>query len=273
MATMALGGILSSRISSFMYTNGKELESSYVKIASGKNVQDPSDGAGDYLRSESYTVRNKEYGNVGREVDQSLSTINYAEKANGLIWDDLNEMEGLVNDYYRDGVSADEKFILGLQFEEAKKRIVRTQEGAVWDGKEVLADSSASPLVSMNTNPSDLSQRYEVSFGADKIVDVSLLSLGVDEATDRDALEEQTGRAASYAAQLTGYRYGINAQRKIVNTTIDNNTRTYETIQNIDDAQELFDMTKKSVQQQAARSFFAQNSMHQGSVLALVAGL
>ncbi len=273
MATMALGGILSSRISSFMYTNGKELENSYVKIASGKNIQDPSDGAGDYLRSESYTVRNKEYGKVGRLVDESLSVINYAEQANTMIWDDLSEMEGLVNDYYRDGASTDEKYAIGLQFEELKKRIVQTQEGAVWDGKEVLSDSSADPLVSINTDPSDVSQRYEVSFDTDKIVDVTLLSLGVDEATDRDALEEQTGRAASYAAQLTGYRYGINAQRKIVDTSIDNNTRTYETIQNIDDAQELFDMTKKSVQQQAARSFFAQNSMHQGSVLALVAGM
>lgn len=267
------GALTSARIGNFFYTNGKALQSSYVKLASGKTISEPSHGVGDYFRSEEYTIQNKRYDGVSRALNEASGVVDFAERSNQMIWDDLNEMKGMIQGYYAAGASDDEKSVIALQFEELKIRIQATQDNAQWDGKEVLSDSSTDPLVSINTNPHDIDQRFQISFDADKIVDVSGLDITAGETVITDALNDQVDRTASYAAQLTGYRYGLNAQKKMAETTIEGNDDRLRTILDVDEAEELFSLTKRSIQQQAATSMFAQSQLSQGSMIALVASL
>ncbi len=264
------GGVTGARIGNFFYANGKELQRSFVKLASGRSISSPSDGVGDYFRSADYSTRKKEYGSVARSIDEATAVVDYTEQANRMIWDDLLSMRGLVKDYYAAGVTADEKTALEAEFEVVKTRIAKTQEGAVYDGKEVLTDSSAVPLVSINTNPHDIDQRFAVSFAADKIVDASLLNIAAGEAVVESALEDQVGRAASFGAQLSGYRYGLEAQRKVTEGAIGGNEELMDTILDVDEARELFATTKRSIQQQAALSMFAQHGVNQGRMIALI---
>jgi len=196
--------------------------------------------------------------------------LDYTEKANRMVWDDIYQMKSMVKDYYSPAMTADKQKIIALQFDQAKIRIVQTQEGAVWDGKDVLRDSSAKPLISINTNPNDYAQRYTVSFGSETIVDSMGLDITAGEDAVNEALETQWGKSASFAAQLTGYRYGLNAQRNMSEVIADGNSESYNTIQNVDDVKELFFMTKQTIQQQAATSMLAQAGMKQGNMLRLV---
>lgn len=267
------GGMSGTRFSSFFYSNGKELQNSFVKLASGKSISAPSDGVGDYFRSEDYSAKKKEYNKVTRKIAEGIAVIDYAEQANRMIWDDLESMKLLAKDYYKAGVTADEQAVIISEFEEIKTRIAKTQQGAVYDGKEVLSESSAAPLFSVSVNPHDLSQTFEVAFGADKVVDASGLDITAGEATFETALEEQVGRSAKYGAQLTGFRYGLNTQYRLAENTIDGNDESLRSILDVDEAKELFATTRRSIQQQAATSMFAQHGVNQGSVLQLVAGL
>ncbi len=274
MFTSAFGNaITSGRIGSFLYSNGKEIQGSYVKIASGQSVSAPSDRVGDYFRSAEYSVKNKEYDGVTRSIDEATAMINYSEQANRMIWDDLHDMQALVKDYYNTATSVEEQNVLQLEFEELKSRITMTQKGASYDGRDVLSDSSADPLISINTNPHDLSQKFEVSFDADTVVDVLALDITVGENDAMDALEKEVEHAGGYGAQLTGYRYGLEAQRKLSQVTIEENGNTINTIQDVDEAQELFSLTKRTIQQQAATSMFAQSKMSKSNMLILVAAM
>jgi len=262
--------ITTGRIGHFLFANGKALEQSYMKISSGKNVQGPSDSVGDYFRSEQTSTNIKSYDTVSRSIDEMAEVLDYAESANRFIWDDVAEMQGLVKDYYAAGVSDETKATLESQFNQAKFRIQKTQEGAVWDGKDVLKDSSSTPLMSINTDPHNLSQKFSISFDSSKVVDVSVLDITAGETEATDAIEVQYGRTASFAAQLTGYKYGIYAQRKMAEVISKESEATLNSIQDIDEAKEIISMTKRSVQQQAALSMFAQAGMRQSSILKLV---
>lgn len=264
------GGITSARIGNFVTENGNAMERSFLKVASGRTISTPSHGVGDYFRSAEYSRQGKKYDTVVRAITEAESLLDYAERSNQMIWDDLVQMEGLAKDYYADGATLEEQEVLKIEFEELKVKLTETQENAQYNGKNVLADSSVSPLVSVNTNPFNVDQRYEISFDSGKIVDVSAFDITAGKDVVLDGIAQEVDRSASYGAQLTGYRYGLHAQKKVSEASEESSRDRLETIQSVDVAAELFTLTKRSVQQQAAQAMFAQNAMNQGSMLLLV---
>ncbi len=262
--------ITAARIGLFLNSNGNDLERSYIKVASGKNVSQVSENVTDYFRAEHYSRTSDEYGKVTQSIDEVTGLIDYTEQSNRLILDDLFQMKGMVKDYYAAGATADQKATIEMQYNQAKWRISQTQDGASYDGREVLKDSSAQPLISVNTNPHEQDQRFEISFGADLVVDAMSLDITLGETVSADALDAEWTRAASFAAQLNGFRYGLSAQRKMSEVIAKGSDTAYNTIQSVDDAKEIMSITKKSIQQQAAMSMFAQKQMNQGGLLQLL---
>jgi len=262
--------LTAARIGLFLNSNGNDLERSFVRVASGKNISKVSENVTDFFRAEHYSRSSNEYGKVTQTIDEVTGLLDYTEQSNRLILDDLFQMKGMIKDYYAAGATADQKATIEKQFNQAKWRIEKTQEGASYDGKSVLLDSSASPLISINTNPREFDQRFEVSFGADLIVDAMSLDIAAGETVSSDALDEQWARAASFSGQLNGYRYGLNAQRKMSEVIAKESDISVNIIQSVDDAREILSITKKSIQQQAAMSMFAQKQMSQGGLLQLV---
>lgn len=271
MFTLSFGGNLAGgRIGNFINKNSQKMQESYIKVASGKAINTPSDGAGEYIRSDSLEINANKYSNILKDISQGESVINYSEKSNTFIWDDLFQLKGLVKDYYKSNVSTNEKETIEKEFNAIKNRIIDTQKNAIYDGKNVLQDSSTDPLYSFSIDPHDLDNKFIISFDSNTIVDATSFDITIGESAINDLLDKEVEHSSNYGAKLTGYRYGINAQRKLATLTQKGENDSVKSIKGIDEAGEIAKLTKRSIQQGAATSLFAQSQMYQKSVLKLI---
>jgi len=267
------GGNSFANISAFVTSNGRILQKSLVNFAAGQRIMNPSNGLGDYFAGKSFNFQARGLEHARRELFQAKSILDLAQESIAMIFGDLNDILDLTQEYFSSNNSnnADIKKHLRNKISEIQSLVIQTRDNTVFGGRKLLEDSSANPLIDMNINPNgNGSDRFVISFGADMVVDMSNFNLDKGEDFAIGEIREQINRASKFMGTLAGFQRGVEAQISINEITSSNLTDAAGNVLGLDDMDEIFALTKRQIQQQAAVSMLSQGNMMRGSVLNLV---
>jgi flagellin-like hook-associated protein FlgL len=208
---------------------------------------------------------------VDRGVVAATGMIKVAEQGGQTVFDDVSKMQGLVNQYYNPNATAVEKMAYVAQFNELKTTALSAIQNTQYDGKQLIADSGATPLRQVILDPTDVSQTMDISFGASDIADVNSLTLGTtDQATETNAVNTAALNAGNYLAKTTGYSVSLQATYDMNGNTENVCSQNADDTDNIDSVTEAMNLSKQQISQQMSVSMMAQANMIQGLVLKLV---
>jgi flagellin len=262
--------ITAARIANFYTTNGAELAKNLVRIAAEKKFSRPSDNIPDYFRSSKITRENSAYKAIKQDLGEVIEMMNVAEKGGTFVFEDLLRMKSLVKTYYDSSTTSEEKSMIQADFNGVKDQITYTIANTKYDGKKLIQDTSAtSPLRSVFLNPNDFTQTFDIDFESGDIADVSALDITAGQAAATAAVETQLQKAGAYLAKVSGYGYGLSAQYNLVGNKVLGNENAQSSISDIDNAEEITSMLRRSIQQQASVAMLSQANMARQSVLML----
>ena len=259
-----------ANVTAFVSSNGRILQKSLVHLASGLKVMNPSNGAGDYFTGNSYYLKAKGYEEARRGLFQASAILNLAEESISAVFGDLNDIMNYAKEYFKDSTDDTGKKIYTDKINELKNLVAITMENTVFNGKKLLKDSSADPLFEVSIDPSDLDNKFIISFGADLEVDIDAIDLSQSKDDVFSSIQEQIDRAAKYMGSLSGFKQGVYSQININEISADTMQVSAKNILGLDDMDGIIGTTKRQIQQQAAVSMLAQGNLMRSSVLKLL---
>lgn len=267
----ALYSSAADRIAAFYTTNGMALKKDMIHVSSQRSVIKPQDNSADFFRIEKIERESRDIQRTRRELGGALGLIEVAQQAGTYVFDDIKRMKELVEFYYRDETSSQEKDQYGLEFDAIKRRVTDQIASATYNGKQLIADtSSADPLISVQLDANNLSQLFEVEFDAGDVADVTALDITVGEENALAAVEGEMGKAGSYLAKISAYQQGLYAQDAIGATKILENEKVDESIGGLDNATAISAFFMKYIRQQSASAMLVQANMTKENVLKLL---
>jgi len=266
------GGSTFAGISAFVSNNHRAILGQMTNIASGLAVMRPADGAADYFMGRKLDVQARAFDAIRRQLQEASALLDVAEGSMTEIFSDLTGMRDLVRRYFDSNTQESERNFITLRINELQSLVQHTVENTVYNGRHLLKDSSQNPLVEIAINPNSRDNIFTITFSDIHEVnmsnfDFSSFKYGEDAL---DAVNEQLSRAAKFLGRLSGSRTGLNAQRNLSELARNNSLDQRQNVLGTNDAQEIFTMTRRQIQQQAAMSMLSQGNAMRTSVLSLL---
>jgi flagellin-like hook-associated protein FlgL len=272
MLTTAALEVTSLRLSEFYRTNQFVLNDNLLRVASGKRVREPADNSADYFYAHQIRADIKGQQQVRRELAVGGALTDTAKEVGSMVFEDLNRLGEIIQLYYDDNTTDDEKGAYKAEFNAVKNRITDTIANSYYNDYQLVKDYGATPLMKIILDPRDISQTYDISYDAGDVADASGLVVGVtDQATEQTALQDELDKAASYLAKSVVYSDAISAHQNMLamkNVHYEDNAAAKE---NADEGAEVMALVKRSLNQQMAVSMMAQANMFKAGIAAIVA--
>lgn len=251
--------------------NESRLADSMLRVASGKRFQSPAGSISDYFRSQQFRADIKGHQQVQRELSVGAALMDTAKEVGGTVFEDLTKMQELMQDYYNEATTDDERTVDVAEFNAIKNRIADTIKNTYYGNWKLVQDNGAKPLLSIVLDPRDISMTLDISYDAADVTDSTGLTLGVsNQATEEAALQGQLDHAASYLAKSVVYSDAVMAHRDMLSNK---NIRYQESIDNTeknDDGAEMMKLVRLNLNQQMNISMLAQANMFRSGIAALV---
>lgn len=262
---------VSQRIANFYNMNTGDLSRSINRIGSGKKYLNPSENAGYYFRAQGIDRQNSANKVVLQDLLSVRGTLSIADEIGTNIHANLSRMQELVKLYYGSDATQEEQIVWKSEFDALKSTIDGTVSSALYDGRQIMSDSSANPLRTARLDPGNPSNDIEIKYDAGDVVDASGLSIiGPDEATVMAGVQEQLDTVMGFLGKTSAYIFGVQAQTSLTLNKTDNNNALLEKIQSVDDADEMSKMVDFSIRQQSSLAMLSQAGMYRSNVLSLV---
>lgn len=270
MVTGALLSVSYNRIAAFNKKNDFALATSLLHLASGKRVQQPSDSVTDFFVISKQKQNNSIHENIRTDLAATSSLTDVAELVGTYIFDDLSTLKSLVDDYYEEGISDEEKESIKTEFSTVIAQISSTIENSRWNGEQVVRDTGASWLVSVAIDSANPDEKLTLSFTSNQVADVSTLTLGTtDYATEGQAVQNELNKAASFLSEVSVFKRSVNAFYNINETKITATQNSISRMSDINTGEEMIRAMDKSIRQQSSLAMMAQANMVRGSILRL----
>ena len=85
-----------------------------------------------------------------------------------MVYNGIQRMKQLVDLYYDESTTEDEKRAMQSEFSSLVKQVSYTVNNTYYDGKQLVSDSRDNPLDSVNLDPRDIDKKMVISFGAEQ---------------------------------------------------------------------------------------------------------
>ena len=265
MVSEVTSGITSYDLAAFYDLNQSKLNNTMVDISTGKKFQSPGINAADYFHAAA--MRNDTAGLkiVDQGVVDATGMVKVAEQGGQTVFDAVTKMQNLVDQYYNPDATADEKTVYMDEFNATKEEALSAIQNTQYGGKQLIADSGATPLRQVILDPTDVSQTMDISFGASDIADVNSLTLGTtDQATETNAVNTAVLNAGNYLAKTTGYSVSLDATYDMDGNTENVCSQNADDTDNIDGVAEAAALSKEQIAQQMTVSMMAQGNIIKG---------
>jgi flagellin len=271
MTTEAIGGTTSVLLANFYNINQYQLNQSMVNISSGKRFQTPADNAVDYFHAAKMRSNVSGLQQSNRDIAGAVATLDVAKAVGTSVYNDLSHLNDLVNTYYDDGTTDDQKTAITADFNSTKSRIENTINDSSYNNRKLVAATGDTPLTQVILDPSNVADTYQATYDAGDVADASGLTLGVtDKATEQAAVETEFDKASSYLAKTTVYSDSLKAYYDMNGQTEATYEKNAEDTENIDGGAASMELVKQQLCQQMTVSMMAQANMNRSSVLTLI---
>jgi flagellin len=259
--------LTANRISSFHKLSSLRLADSLKHIAAGKRILTPSEGIGDFMRAQTIRQDRSGYENLRRGLARGDAMLNVAEGAATTIVNDFKRMKEIVEIYYGGTVDETGRTALEAEFNMLKVDIDSIRDNTYYEGRQLM--QGASPLVTLNLSPTDMSKTMKIEFDAADIVDTSAIDLTAGEDAANNAIDTQMSVNYTYVAKVSGFLRGIDSQRNVMTSIISNSTAYESTISNVNDGEEMSRAVAHDIRNQASLSMLMQANVARQSILRL----
>jgi len=257
------------RIAAFNKINENQLGSALLNLASGKRVRQPQDGVSDFFRAQRLSQDSNDYSRIKNDIAKTSAMMDVVVDTAETVYNGIQRMKQLVDLYYDESTTEDEKKAMQSEFSSLVKQVSYTVNNTCYDGKLLVSDSRANPLDSVNLDPNNINNRMVISFGAEQVAHVDGLTLGTSYHEDIAAVQAELNKAGSYLASANAYSFGLSAQYAIAEKRVDISNTVKESITGTDSGQEIFRATNHSIQHQSSFAMMAQANLIRSSLVRL----
>ena len=271
MNTTAIFTATSARIADFYQTNQSAINRNLISIGTGNRVNSPEDDPVDYCRIQRMNTTLSGVTRMQQDITSGSSLLSVAEQAGTAVYNNLADMQNLLNEYYDPQSTDDQKSVDAIQFNALAAQTSSIIDSTYYNGKQLIADSSTNPLLKVMVSPDDPTQTFQISYGSQDIVDVSGLTLGqTGQAGENAALQTQFGRAESYLANTKASSEAMTSFYSLANSQQVTLQQTVANEQNCDTGAVMAQLTKQEVCQQGSLAMLAQANLAQQNMISLL---
>lgn len=258
-------------LTSFYKRNENNLGLSLLRLASGKRVEQPSDNIPDYFNAARLKQSDSIHEDVHSKLNEALSRTEIAETAGTYVFDDLTSARNLIDSYYDDSTTEDEKEAIKVEFSQILRQVRSVLDNTWLDGKLVIGVSGDTPFAHAPINPSDPDEILALYFTDKQIPDIDGLTLGTTTyETESQALQTELNKAASFISKVSVYQRSVNAFININERSRYAGQTIYSGITACDTGMEMINAMNLSIRNQSSLSMMAQANLSRATVLRLV---
>ena len=257
-----IGSVNTSSLSQIYRAQTNEYSLLSAKIATGKEINKPSDDFVGFTRAAGINTKIDAYKRVNANLTELREPAKLASDVGNSIFEDLTKMKKLAEKYASE-TDTDAKATLDTEFTNLGVNIKNTIDTNKYGTTQVYA---AGTLKEANINPDDA--KLSITFAAgDVIADLSSWTLsGGKTATD---VQDELKKATSFTIKAEGYLTQVDRQIKMNENIISNKESTYSALTDLDEVKALTKATDLQVRQQASIAMIAQANNMAGSVARL----
>lgn len=269
MLSGAINSVFSLKLTNVYKQNQSELNTIYSKLASGTKFSKPSDNITDYIRTKDLGVTIKGFYQVQRNIVDGISLLQSATNLASSIYQDLQKLDTLLKSYHTTN-DTDEQTFYQTEYNSVKSRI-NNMMATKYDDRQLIADSSSTPLRTIILDPNKVNNTFNLSFSASDVPSVTGLTIGSDTYENEHAdLQAELDKIGSYLAKASVYMQSLESFSKLTDDKIIAYYSVQDNASKVDYTKETFNLTKKSINQQAAVVFLAQSNVNSGSILKML---
>ena len=271
MMTGAVLSVTSSRIALFANKSENGFEKSLVRLASGRRINQPSDGIPDYFFGEKMMRESRSYSEVLRNIGEGMAFLDVAVSTGEQIFNAITDIKEIVRRFYKAETDDDEKEALKADFNALKSTVTSIIASSNYDGLQIVSDNGGVPFKSISLENETTSERMDITFDAGDIADVSPSTLGVtDEATEKSAIEAELEKAGSYLAKGSAFMRGLNAHYNLTVSKMATARTSAERSVESDAGEEMLNAMNHRIRTQSSMAMLAQANMYRASVVKLL---
>ncbi len=248
------------------------LSKAQERLSSGMRINSAADDAAGQAIANRMSAQITGMDQASRNANDGISLVQTMEGGLDQISDNLQRVRELAVQAANDTNSAADRSSIQLEIDERVSEITRIAESTKFNGTELLsADATLNMQIGANTTAADQIDVNTVSMTAS---DLSVEALTVDSFSNAQsaitavdsALQQVDDQRATLGATLN--RFDSVVQNLESNST--NLTEARSRIEDADYAEEVSNMTKANILQQAGTSMLAQANQTPQSVLSLL---
>lgn len=271
MTTGAVLSVTGSRIALFAKKSEGGFGESLVRLASGRRINQPSDGIPDYFFNEKMMRSSRSYSEVLRNIGEAMAFMDVAVSVGERVFNAIADMKEIVRQFYKAETTANDKEALKADFNALKNTVTSIIGSSSFDGMRLVGDNGGVPFKSIALETETGAQRIDIIFDAGDIADVSSTTLGTtDEATERSAIEAELEKAGSYLAKSSAFMRGLNAHYNLAASKMNTARTSAERSIASDAAEEMLSAMSHRIRTQASIAMLAQANIYQASVVKLL---
>lgn len=253
------------QIGTFYKTNGGKLGEALMRLSTGKRVNKPSDDIAGFLRSESLSQRYNSYEKLKPDLVEWSGAVSTAETAATTVLDNLYRMQELIDLYKGSGATADEKLAYTTEYDLLQSNVARTISNTTYRSQDLLNQAAKIATVTLTPEGDSMDIILGVATVASALDPAGVLTID----TVETAVDDAIGDMHVYLATVSGYKRALDSQSDIIDSAMQNTASAQSTITDIDQAQEIINVTNMSIQQQASIAMMAQGNLSRQSILGL----
>ena len=248
---------VSSALTALYTTNNNDMTKTMSRIASGKRIQTPGDDFAGYLRGSALQSDIKQFTTVKQDIQEGKAYADFAKQVGNNILEDLAKMQNLEDAYALEaagGNDANKLSAMSAQYDALATGIDNTQASAAYDGT-LVADGSLSKAVTTDIDAGT----YTIDGSS---VTASLVgSIGTAGSVATEATAMQT-----YVSTMETAGDQLDRASKLTDTVINSKNAVVSSIMDINETEELANLTNLQVRMQATVSMMSQSTMSQAAI-------
>ena len=252
-------------LSGIYQSNSASLADSLTKIASGKRVQNPGDDFAGYIRAAGLNADVQGYTQVKQDLQDAKSLVSYSQQVGNNILSDLTQLKDLQQSYTAANGNTDEQASIKAQYDQVVQRITNTKANSYYDNTQVYV--SGQSLKSVGINPSNATLVMNIATTANDTADESAIN-NIASVAGSD-IQNEINNAETYVAEMQSYGTQIDRQITLSNNVISSKQATVSAIMDVDEAQEMTNVTNLQLRQQATAAMMAQANSSQVAIARL----
>jgi flagellin len=243
-------GSVASLLSQVYSASTESLNSSLHRISSGKRVNGPSDDFTSYSKSITQSNIKTQYEAFNRDLQSAKAKLDYMLGVGNSVVETLGKMKELAGSYA--SADATGKASLNAKYIAMNTSLVALIGNAMFEGTASVYTTGAQAGVAATVGSSS----FAMNVTAAQIATLGSLSTSLSATTTE--LDAQIMNGQNYIAAVQSGQSAYAAQIKVNSTAISSFGAAISAMIDVNEAEEMGNVTAQQVRQQAAASMMAQ---------------